>query len=567
MRVRETLSEPLQTGAMKRIDFATEPERYRHWRLEIEPPVARLILDVDESAGLFDGYELKLNSYDVGVDIELADAVQRLRFEHPEVKAVAIRSGKDRTFSSGANIHMLGSSTHGFKVNFCKFTNETRNAIEDACSHSGQHYVAAINGTAAGGGYELALAAEKILLVDDGNAAVSLPEVPLLAVLPGTGGLTRVVDKRKVRRDIADHFCTLEEGFRGKRAVDARLVDETIPRSAFASRCAEVVRELAVTSDRPADGGGVRLAPIRKAIAADTIDYDNVSVAIDRQAGTATVVVRGPSGSCPPDADAARKLGSGFWPLAAMRELDDALLELRFNEPEIGILFLKTEGDAERVEACDCFLVENAEHWFVREVVLFVQRVLKRLDLTSRSLFALIEPGSCFAGLLAELAFAADRSFMLEGFFENQGNEAPACLTLCPGNFGPYRMVNGLTRLETRFLGEPETLKAAESMIGEALDAPAAAEAGLVTAALDDIDWEDEIRLLAEARAGFSPDALTGMEANLRFPGPETMESKIFGRLTAWQNWIFQRPNAVGPDGALSRYGTGRRPNFDKTRV
>jgi benzoyl-CoA-dihydrodiol lyase len=550
-----------------RMDFATDPDRYRHWRLEVEPPIARLILDVDEGAGVFEGYELKLNSYDIGVDIELADAVQRLRFEHPEVRAVMIGSGKDNTFCAGANIRMLAGATHAHKVNFCKFTNETRNAIEDASGNSGQRYVAAINGPAAGGGYELALAADRILLVDDGNAAVSLPEVPLLAVLPGTGGLTRVVDKRKVRRDVADLFCTLEEGMRGERAVRARLVDEAIPRSAFAHRCAEVMAEVAALSDRPDDTTGVVLTPFPKTIAPDSLTYEHVSVELDRKVGTATIAVRGPAVPCPVDAVAGQEAGSAFWPLAAMRELDDALLELRFNEPEIGTLFLKTAGDGELVGAYDRFLSENSWQWFVREVNLYIQRVLKRLDLTSRSLFALIEPGSCFVGLLAELAFAADRSFMLDGQFEAQGNQSPACMTLMPGNFGPYRMVNGLTRLEVRFLGEPETLKAAASMVGQPLDAVAAAEAGLVTAALDDIDWEDEIRIVAEERAGFSPDALTGMEANLRFPGPETMESKIFARLTAWQNWIFQRPNAVGPDGALSLYGTGRRPNFDKSRV
>jgi len=550
-----------------RMNFNTSPARYRHWRLEIEPPFARLILDVNESAGVFGGYELKLNSYDIGVDIELADAVRRLRFEQPSVKAVMITSGKDKTFCAGANIRMLAGASHVHKVNFCKFTNETRNEIEDASAHSGQRYLAALGGTAAGGGYELALAADRILLVDDGNAAVSLPEVPLLAVLPGTGGLTRVVDKRKVRRDIADHFSTLEEGMRGQRAVNARLVDEAVPRSAFAARCAEAMAELAAASDRPDAGAGVALSDLDKVIDANGIRYEHVAVTLDRPAGTGTLVVKGPTAPCPADTGAALEIGSAFWPLAVMRQLDDALLELRFNEPEIGTIFLKTEGNPASVATYDQFLNDNAAHWFVREVNLLTQRVFKRLDLTSRSLFALIEPGSCFAGFLLELAFAADRSFMLDGEFEDRGNEPPASLILTTSNFGRCRMVNGLTRLEARFLGEPATLEAARGMIGQPLDARTAAEAGLVTAALDDIDWEDEIRMLAEERAGFSPDALTGMEANLRFPGPETMESKIFARLTAWQNWIFQRPNAVGPEGALPLYGSGQRPNFDKTRV
>lgn len=551
----------------KRMDFNTCPERYRHWRIEIAPPVARLVLDVEEGAGIFEGYELKLNSYDIGVDIELADAVQRLRFEHPSVRAVMIASGKPNAFCAGANIRMLAKASHVHKVNFCKFTNETRNAIEDASAHSGQKYLAAINGTAAGGGFELALAADRILLVDDGSAAVSLPEVPLLAVLPGTGGLTRVVDKRKVRRDVADVFSTLEEGMRGQRAVDARLVDEAVPRSRFADRCAEVASEMAAQSDRPLNGDGVTLKTLEKTIANDAIRYEAVAVELDRQAGTATLLVKGPTEPCPEGVESAVQQGSDFWPLALMRQLDDALLELRFNEPELGTLFLKTIGDPGRVAAFDKFLDEHATHWFVREVNLLGQRVFKRLDLTSRSLFALIEPGSCFAGFLLELAFAADRSYMLEGQFEDRSNEPPATMILTPGNFGRYRMVNGLTRLEARFLGEPETLEAARAMVGNLLAAEAAEDAGLVTSAMDDIDWEDEIRLLAEARVGFSPDALTAMEANLRFPGPETMESKIFARLTAWQNWIFQRPNAVGPEGALPLYGTGQRPNFDRNRV
>ena len=551
----------------QRIEFSTQPDQYRHWKLQIDPPVARLILDVDETAGMFEGYELKLNSYDIGVDIELNDALQRLRFEHPNVKAVLLASGKPNTFCAGANIRMLARASHVHKVNFCKFTNETRNAMEDASANSGQRFLAAINGTAAGGGYELALAADEILLIDDGNAAVSLPEVPLLAVLPGTGGLTRVVDKRKVRRDVADHFCTLEEGLRGARAVHARLVDETIPRSEFETRCEARLQELAALSDRPDAATTVMLTPLLKTVGTEGIDYPLVSVRFDRNARHATLEVRGPQGPVPADAAAAETEGAAFWPVAVMRELDDALLELRFNEPELGTVFLESRGDLERVAAYDDFLEHHRDHWFVREVNLFGRRVLKRLDLTSRSLFARIVPGSCFAGLLAEIVLAADRSYMLEGNFDDRENEPPAAMRLGHGNFGRYTMVNGLTRLQTRFLGEPQTLVAAETLIGTSLDAAAAEEAGLVTFALDDLDWEDELRILQEERAGFSPDALTGMEANLRFPGPETMESKIFARLTAWQNWIFQRPNAVGPEGALPLYGTGRRPKYDKRRV
>ncbi len=551
----------------KRLNFCTSPDRYRHWRIEVEAPVARLILDVDEAGGMFEGYELKLNSYDIGVDIELADAVQRLRFEHPEVHAVVIASGKNNTFCAGANIRMLAGASHVHKVNFCKFTNETRNAIEDATSRSGQRYLAAVNGTAAGGGYELALAAEKILLVDDGSAAVSLPEVPLLAVLPGTGGLTRVVDKRKVRRDIADYFSTVEEGMRGEQAVRGRFVDEAIPRSKFANRCADVLTEMAAGSDRPNDAQGVPLLDLEKSIDGETIEYRYVSVQIDRVTRSATLLLRGPTETEHLDLMSVLDLGSEYWPLATLRQLDDALLELRFNEPEIGTLFIKTQGDLAAVLAHDDFMERNVSHWFIREILLLGQRVFKRLDLTSKSLFALIEPGSCFAGFLMELAWACDRSFMLEGHFEGRSNEPPAIIALSAANFGRYRMVNGLTRLETRFLGEPESLEAASGLIGQSLDAQEVHDAGLVTIAMDDIDWEDEIRLLAEARAGFSPDALTGMEANLRFPGPETMESKIFARLTAWQNWIFQRPNAVGTEGALPLYGTGQRPVFDTTRV
>ena len=551
----------------ERLCFTTHPDEYRHWRLELTPPVARLILDVDENGGVFEGYELKLNSYDIGVDAELADAVQRLRFEHPEIKSVMLVSGKPTNFCAGANIRMLAGSTHAHKVNFCKFTNETRNAMEDASWHSQQRYVAALNGTAAGGGYELALAAETIVLVDDGNAAVSMPEVPLLAVLPGTGGLTRIVDKRKVRRDIADVFCTLEEGMRGDRAVRARLVDEAVPRSRFEARCEEILQSAAALSDRPDAPTDLTLTPLQKTIGTDDIGYRYVSVQMDRVAGLVTLQVRGPDAPVPDAAESALRLGAEFWPLAVMRELDDALLELRFNEPALGTWFLSSRGNVDLVAAYDNFLNDHADHWFVREVLLNIRRVLKRLDMTSRSQFALVDQGSCFAGMLAEIVFAADRSYMLEGASGEHANSAPAALTLTPANFDRYPMVNGLTRLQTRFLGEPDSLARARSLAGEKLDAETAMAAGLVTAALDDLDWDSDLRMLVEERAAFSPDALTGMEANLRFPGPETMESKIFARLSAWQNWIFQRPNAVGPDGALRRYGSGRRPNFDKTRI
>ncbi|MFT7652713.1 MAG: benzoyl-CoA-dihydrodiol lyase [Limisphaerales bacterium] len=551
----------------RRLDFCTQPDSYRHWQLVVEVPVAYLNLDVDEHGGYFEGYELKLNSYDIGVDIELADVVQRLRFEHPDVRAVLLGSAKPGTFCAGANIRMLGRATHAHKVNFCKFTNETRNSIEDASRNSDQTYVAAVNGTAAGGGYELALATEKILLIDDGKAAVSLPEVPLLAVLPGTGGLTRLVDKRKVRRDIADVFCTLEEGMQGDKAVRARLVDEAIPSSKFHGRCRAVLDELVAASSQTTVGSGVRLAPLEKTITTDTITYDHVKVSLDRVRRCAHVDIQGPDGVAPTTAAQALAQGTQFWPLSLMRQLDDAFLELRFNELETATLVLRTQGNSHAVLGYDTLLHADPDDWFLREVRLLIARVLKRLDLTSRSMFACIEPGSCFAGFLAELAFAADRSYMLDGHFENRENEPIAKVQLSTSNFGSFPMVNDLTRLQVRFLGEPQTLAHAEQSIGEPLDAVAAEAAGLITGALDDIDWDDELRMLLEERAGFSPDALTGMEANLRFAGPETMESKIFARLSAWQNWIFQRPNAVGENGALSTFGSGRRPEFDKTRI
>ncbi|MDZ7839393.1 MAG: 2,3-epoxybenzoyl-CoA dihydrolase [Gammaproteobacteria bacterium] len=548
------------------IDFRTQPDRYQHWELDVDGAVAYLTMNVDEDGGLNPGYELKMNSYDLGVDIELYDAIQRLRFEHPEVHAVVLRSARERVFCAGANIRMLGSSDHIHKVNFCKFTNETRNAIEDATEFSGQRYLCAINGTAAGGGYELALATDYIILVDDGNASVSLPEVPLLAVLPGTGGLTRVVDKRKVRRDLADVFCTVEEGIRGQRALDWRLVDELAPGSRFNDKVRERALEFAGKSDRPSQPDGVQLKPLSREAESDNIRYPNLTVTMDRDLGVATLVLRGPETDAPDGVADITGQGSDFWPLALARELDDALLHLRLNELELGTLVFKTEGDTERVAAFDDLLAANSDHWLVREIILYWKRTLKRVDLTSRSLITVIEPGSCFAGILAEIVFAADRSYMLDGQFEDDG-AAPATIRLNDFNFGPMPMSNGLSRLATRFLGEPESLEAARQLIGKDLDAGAALESGLITFAPDDIDWEEEIRILLEERGSFSPDAMIGMEANLRFAGPETMETKIFGRLTAWQNWIFQRPNAVSETGALKLYGTGTRPKFDRHRV
>ena len=547
------------------LDFRTHPDRYRHWELTLEGPVAYLRMDVDESGAAFEGYELKLNSYDIGVDIELYDVIQRLRFEHPEVKAVVMTSGKQGMFCAGANIRMLGGATHAHKVNFCKFTNETRNSIEDASERSEQIYVAALNGTAAGGGYELALATDYIMLIDDGNAAVSLPEVPLLAVLPGTGGLTRIVDKRHVRRDLADVFCTVEEGIKGQRAVDWRLVDEIVPRSQFVSRVDEKAKELAKLSDRPSDGAGVELAPLERVIGETAMSYPYLEVSLDRAGRSATLKVQGPSRETK-DLEDIKAQGVNFWPLAVLRALDDALLSLRFNEPELGTLIITSEGDAAKVEHDDQLLYEHQQDWFVREILLFAQRVFKRVDVTSRTTFALVEQGSCFTGFLSDLLFAVDRSYMLDGQLEGDQRPAPK-ISLSKLNFGLLKMPNGLSRLETRFLGEPETLERLHGQVGEPLGADDALTAGLITFAPDSIDWEDEVRLLLEERASFSPDALTGMEANLRFAGPETLESKIFGRLSAWQNWIFQRPNAVGEDGALKLYGTGKRANYDRRRI
>jgi len=547
------------------IDFQTDPSRYRHWKLAFDGPVATLTMDVDPGAPLLGDYELKLNSYDLGVDIELADAVRRLRFEHPEVGTVVLRSGKDNVFCAGANIRMLGMASHVHKVNFCKFTNETRLSIEDASQFSGQRYIAAISGSAAGGGYELAITADWLMLIDDRRSTVSLPELPLLAVLPGTGGLTRLTDKRKMRRDLADVFCTAEEGVRGRRAVAWRLVDEVVPPSAWDAKVAERAREFAARPGRPPAASGIRLTPLNRRIGTSSLDYDHVHVSLDRAARRATITVRAPT-ELPHGLAGIHAAGASFWPLVMARGLDDALLHLRLNEPDLGLIVFRSWGDPARVLASDALLETHANDWLVREITLLLKQVFKRVDMMSRSQFTLIEPGGCFAGSLAELVFAADRAMMFAGPSASH-NLGPATLHLSPLNFGAFPMGNGLTRLETRFLGEPASLTAARDHIGMALDAKAAEAAGLVTAAVDDIDWEDEIRQLLEERASFSPDALTGLEANLRFAGPETMETRIFARLTAWQNWIFQRPNAVGEAGSLKRYGTGIRPDFSTERV
>jgi benzoyl-CoA-dihydrodiol lyase len=550
----------------KRIDFQTEPARYRHWKLKFDGDVAELIMDVDETGGLFDGYQLKLNSYDLGVDIELNDAVQRLRFEHPEVKVVVLKSGKDRVFCAGANIRMLAGSTHAHKVNFCKFTNETRNSMEDASANSSQKYLCAVRGSAAGGGYELALATDHIMLADDGNSSVSLPELPLLAVLPGTGGLTRVTDKRKVRRDLADAFCTVEEGVKGSRAVKWRLVDQSVPNSKFEQAVMDAAKKLAATSDRPANAKGLAFTPIERTFENDAVTYSSAKVDFDRAARRATITISGPAEPPPASVAEMHKQGAQFWPLRLARELDDAILHMRLNEAEIGVWIFKTQGEAAQVLAYDKFLEANKDNWLAREILHFWKRTLKRIDVTSRSLVALIEPGSCFAGTLAEIVFACDRSFMLVGSFQGD-NRPAAAITLSNLNFGAYPMSNDLSRLATRFLGEPESVDKAKAETGKPLEAEACEEMGLVTSAFDHIDWDDEVRIFLEERASYSSDSLTGMEANLRFAGPETMETKIFGRLTAWQNWIFQRPNAAGAEGALKRYGTGVKANFNPERV
>ena len=549
----------------KIIDFRTDPSKYRHWKVAYDGPVATLIMDVDEDGGLFEGYQLKLNSYDLGVDIELNDIVQRMRFEHPEVRAVVMQSGKDKVFCAGANIRMLGGAAHSHKVNFCKFTNETRNTYEAAEADSGQTYIAAIKGACAGGGYELALACNHIMLVDDATSSVSLPEVPLLAVLPGTGGLTRVTDKRKVRRDLADVFCATEEGVKGKRAVDWRLVDEVVPNSKFDDVVAERAAEIAAKA--PRDVKGITLGPLERSISEDgSVAYSHVEVDVQRDARTVSITLKGPSGEVPADMDAVQAQGDQFYLLKLAREFEDAILHLRLNEMECGLWTLRSQGDPEAVAAHEAILRENADHWLAVEIRNYWKRTLKRLDVTSRSLVTLVEHGSCFAGVLAELIWAADRSYMMEDEFEGD-NRPMASVTLTEDNFGTYPMGNGLTRLQTRFLADPEGVEAMRDRVGEALESEDAEALGLVTMIMDDIDWEDEIRIILEERASFSPDAMTGMEANLRFAGPETMETRIFGRLTAWQNWIFNRPNAVGETGALQRYGSGIRGDYNMERV
>ncbi|NWG73068.1 MAG: benzoyl-CoA-dihydrodiol lyase [Rubrivivax sp.] len=547
-----------------RVDYQTDPSQYRHWKLKFEGPVATLMADFDENGGLRTGYKLKLNSYDLGVDIELHDAVNRIRFEHPEVRTVVVTSAKDKVFCSGANIFMLGLSSHAWKVNFCKFTNETRNGFEDSSRHSGLKFLAAVNGACAGGGYELALACDEIILVDDRSSAVSLPEVPLLGVLPGTGGLTRVTDKRKVRHDLADLFCTSVEGVRGQKAKDWRLVDDIAKPAQFAAKVQERALELAKASDRPANAKGVALTPLARTIEADALRYTHVTVRIDRAKRTATWTVKGPAGAQPADVAGIEAAGAAWYPLVLARELDDAILEMRTNELEIGTWLIKTEGDVAAVQAMDAVLLAHRDHWFVRETIGLLRRTFSRLDVSSRSLFALIEPGSCFAGTFLELALACDRSYMLA--LPDDAAKAPK-VAVGEVNFGLYPMATGQHRLGRRFYDEAPALDAVRAKLGQPLDADAAFALGLVTSNPDDIDWADETRIAIEERVSMSPDALTGMEANLRFNGPETMWTRVFGRLTAWQNWIFQRPNAVGEKGALKVYGKGDKAAFDWQRV
>lgn len=549
------------------IDFQTSPERYKHWQVEYKDDVAYVKMNVSESHTLVPGYELKMNSYDLSVDIELYDVVQRMRFEHPEVGCVVITSGNEKIFCAGANIKMLGQSSHAHKVNFCKFTNETRNGIEDASQYSGQMYISALNGTAAGGGYELALATDYIMLIDDGNAAVSLPEVPLLAVLPGTGGLTRVVDKRKVRRDRADIFCSVEEGARGERATEWGLVDESIPRSEFWEKVQTRAEAFSKKTDRPNDGKGVALTPLKKVVSEDKVDYSTLSISLDKTKRIATVNIIAPETVQAVTAAELDSLDAEYWPLRFARELDDAILHLRTNEPELGIIIFKSQGNRDNVMAYDKQLLEHQSHWLIREITLYLKRTFKRVDVTSRTFLTLIEPGSCFCGFLAEFIFASDRSYMLSGTFSDDDNEEEAVIKLSEMNFGVLPMSNDMSRIETRLYGEPEHYQSLAPKVDQEIKADEAYESGLVTYAHDDIDWEDEIRLFLEERASYSPDALIGMEANLRFPGPETLETKIFARLSAWQNWIFQRPNAVGVNGALQLYGTGARPEFNFERV
>ncbi|MDN5747511.1 MAG: 2,3-epoxybenzoyl-CoA dihydrolase [Pseudonocardia sp.] len=552
------------------VSFDVDPAAYRHWKVDVEGDVAYVRLDIDETGGIVPGYELKMNSYDLGVDIELYDVTQRLRFEHPGVRAVVLTSAKDKNFCAGANIRMLAQSSHPWKVNFCKFTNETRNGIEDAGAHSGQTWIAALNGTAAGGGYEMALACEQILLVDDNSSAVSLPEVPLLGVLPGTGGLTRVIDKRRVRKDRADVFATRPEGSRGKQAVEWKLVDEVIPKRAWDSTVAERAATAAAGSNRPVGATGITLPPLQREEDADGIRYRHVSAVFDRDAGLVEITVHGPEGDVPDTVDRVHELGADFWPLAMTRELDDLILRLRANELELGTWIVRTKGDVEDALAFERVIEEHSgSDWLVNEIRHYFKRTLKRLDVTSRSLIALIEPGSCFAGALLELALACDRQYMLDGTLDDDGAEQgdEAQIMLSNSNFGAFPMSNGLTRLGSRFYGDDETIAKLRQETGRRISAVEAMDLGLVTDAPDDIDWSDEIRIMLEERASLSPDALTGMEANHRFVGPETMESRIFSRLTAWQNWIFVRPNASGPEGALRKYGTGRKAEFDRRRV
>ena len=552
---------------MSFVSFDRDPDQYRHWKVAIDGPLATLSMDVDEDGGLVDGYQLKLNSYDLGVDIELHDIIQRLRFEHPTVKAVVLTSAKERMFCAGANIYMLSTSSHAWKVNFCKFTNETRNGLEDSSAHSGLKFLAAINGTCAGGGYEIALACDEIVMIDDRSSTVSLPEVPLLGVLPGTGGLTRVVDKRGVRRDLADLFCTNADGVKAERAKEWGLVDAIAPPSRFEEIVQVHAEGLADRSDRPDHAQGVTLTPLKRRMDEMSIAYEHVAVAIDRSGRTATVTVEAPDGDQPSTIDAIKEAGADWWPLAMARQLDDALLHLRHNFADVGTMVLKTRGEIDAVLAVDAVLETHQADWFVREVIGMLRRTLARLEVTSRSLYAVIDEGSCFAGTLAELAFAADRSYMLDlPDAEEEGQDAPM-IVLSPMNFGPYLMVNHLTRLQTRFGKDHAVMEGLRERIGERLDAQAALAAGLITVAPDDLDWDDEIRLALEERAGLSPDALTGMEASLRFAGTETMETKIFGRLSAWQNWVFNRPNAVGEQGALRLFGSGSKAHFDWERV
>lgn len=548
------------------IDFQTDPSRYRHWRVDYDGAIANIYMDVDDNGGLFDGYDLKLNSYDLGVDIELADIVERMRFEHPEVKVVILQSGKDRVFCAGANIRMLGGASHSHKVNFCKFTNETRNALESAEADSGQKYIAAIKGACAGGGYELALACNYIMLTDDRNTSVSLPEVPLLAVLPGTGGLTRLTDKRKVRRDLADVFCSTEEGVKGKRAQEWRLVDEVITNSIFDQTVLERAGEFAATSDKSDVSEGIALTDLERTFECNgNVKYSAVNVEFDRASRKAIITIFGPD-STPSDIDSFVDEGADTYLLRLARELDDAILHLRLNELELGLLVFRSQGNHERLIVHEMLLLNNAHQWLVNEVLQLWKRVLKRIDITSRSMIATIEHGSCFSGILAEILFAVDRSYMMKDEFEDDDRPF-AHIALTDANFGMFPMANGLSRLQTRFLGDQESLEAAMERKDESLDADDAEGLGLVTMSLDELDWEDELRIFMEERASFSPDAMTAMEANLRFAGPETMETRIFGRLTAWQNWIFNRPNAVGDKGALQRYGSGMRGKFDMERV